>query len=140
MTDRLSSETRSRIMRAIHSKNTKPEITIRKYLFANGYRYRVHPKTLPGKPDLVFPARRKAIFVNGCFWHQHSEPSCPIRAVPSSNQGYWMPKLARNVERDSENMNLLHELGWDILVIWECELRNQEAAFDKIEKFLQKAE
>ncbi len=136
MTDRLSTEARSRIMRAIRSKDTKPEIIIRKHLFAEGYRYRIHPKQLPGKPDLAFHARKKAIFVNGCFWHQHSDLCCPIRVVPSSNQEYWTPKLARNIERDAENMSSLHELGWDILVVWECELRNQDAAFDKIKEFL----
>jgi len=137
MADRLSSEARSRIMRAIRAKNTKPEQAIRKHLFADGYRYRLHPKKLPGKPDIVFPGRKKVIFVHGCFWHQHSDVRCPIRVVPSSNQEYWEPKLQRNITRDAENEAALRQLGWKVLIIWECELRvNAERAFAKITKFL----
>jgi DNA mismatch endonuclease (patch repair protein) len=137
MADRLSAEARSRIMRAIRHKNTKPEQTVRKYLFAEGYRYRLHRKGLPGKPDLVFPGRKKVIFVHGCFWHQHSAADCPIRVVPSSNQGYWTPKLSRNITRDAENEASLRKLGWDVLVVWECELRNDaEAVRKKMNKFL----
>jgi DNA mismatch endonuclease (patch repair protein) len=136
MTDRLLPSARSRIMRAICSKNTKPEIIIRKYLFSQGYRYRLHPKHLPGKPDIVFSARKKAIFVNGCFWHQHSARGCPISAVPSSNQAYWEPKLARTLARDAENLTSLHELGWETFVVWECELRNLKGIFKEIKNFL----
>jgi DNA mismatch endonuclease, patch repair protein len=137
MADRLSAEARSRIMRAIKAKDTKPEQAVRKQLFAAGYRYRLHPKELPGKPDIVFPGRKKAIFVHGCFWHQHSDVRCPIRVVPSSNQEYWEPKLRRNITRDAENEAALRQCGWKLLIIWECELRvNAERAFAKITKFL----
>jgi DNA mismatch endonuclease (patch repair protein) len=139
MTDRLSAEARSRIMRAIRNKNTKPELAVRKYLFKQGYRYRLHPKQLPGKPDLSFPSRKKAIFIHGCFWHQHSAPDCPIRVVPSSNKKYWRPKLRRNVSRDRENAAHLRKLGWKSLVVWECELRDNTAkARKRIKKFLGK--
>ncbi|MGA8940861.1 MAG: very short patch repair endonuclease [Acidobacteriaceae bacterium] len=137
MADKLSAEARSRIMRAIRNKNTKPELIIRKSLFALGYRYRLHSKHLPGKPDLSFPSRKKVIFVHGCFWHQHAIMSCPIRVVPSSNTQYWGPKLLRNVVRDREHAAALRTLGWKVLVIWECELRqNERKALCKIEKFL----
>jgi len=137
MADRLSAESRSRIMRAIKSKGTKPEMLVRKFLFAEGYRYRLHPKHLPGRPDLAFPVRQKAIFVHGCFWHQHADEHCPIRVVPSSNVGYWTPKLRRNVARDAENLESLHELGWKTLVVWECELRQDfRAAARSMKKFL----
>lgn len=137
MADRLSPEARSRIMRAIRNKNTKPEQIIRKHLFASGYRYRLHPKHLPGKPDLSFPSRKKVIFVHGCFWHQHAAKSCPIRVVPSSNTQYWGPKLIRNTIRDRENIAALRKLGWQVLVLWECELRkNEKKALRKIEKYL----
>jgi len=137
MADRLSAESRSRIMRSIKSKDTKPEMMVRKFLFAEGYRYRLHPKHLPGRPDLAFSGRRKAIFVHGCFWHQHSNEHCPIRVVPSSNKGYWTPKLRRNVARDAENETSLRQLGWKTLIIWECELRlNSKRAFARIMKFL----
>jgi DNA mismatch endonuclease, patch repair protein len=139
MADRLSSEARSRIMRAIRDKHTKPERTVRKYLFAQGYRYRLHPKQLPGKPDVAFPGRKKVIFVHGCFWHQHAYIHCPIRVVPSSNKEYWIPKLERNIARDARNVAALGKIGWKSFVIWECELRkDQEKIYRKIKKFLGK--
>lgn len=137
MPDRLSVEARSRIMRAIKDKNTKPEQVARKVLFADGYRYRLHSKQLPGKPDLSFPMRKKVIFVHGCFWHQHDNQKCPIRVVPSSNKAYWEPKLRRNIARHAENISALHKLGWKALVIWECELRRSvEATRKRMTKFL----
>jgi DNA mismatch endonuclease (patch repair protein) len=137
MADRLSTESRSRIMRAIRSKNTKPELIVRRYLSARGYRYRLHSKRLPGKPDLAFPGRRKAIFVHGCFWHQHSKPGCPIRIVPSSNRHYWGPKLRRNLVRDAEHLASLRKLGWKVLVVWECSLRHDvERVCHRITRFL----
>lgn len=137
MADRLSKEARSRIMRAIRNKNTKPEQLVRKRLFAQGYRYRLHPKQLPGRPDLAFPGRKKVIFVHGCFWHQHPEARCPIRVTPSTNTEYWRPKLQRNIARDDEIIASLRNLGWKALVVWECELRKgQERTFRKIKKFL----
>lgn len=122
MVDSVSPERRSEIMSKIRSKGMKPEMTVRRLLHSMGYRYRVHGD-LPGKPDLVFPARRKVIFVHGCFWHQHPDPACKIVRRPKSNRSYWSAKLRRNVERDAENCARLHGLGWKVLVIWECEVR-----------------
>lgn len=137
MPDWLSPEARSRIMRAIRAKNTKPEIVVRRYLFSAGYRYRLHLTQLPGRPDLVFTKRRKIVLVHGCFWHQHADRRCSIVGIPTSNTKYWLPKLQRNIERDRENSILLEGLGWRTLVVWECELRsNPEKACRKIAKFL----
>lgn len=115
-------EQRSRIMKAVHSKNTAPEMIVRRFLHAAGLRYRLHYKDLPGTPDLVFPGRRVAIFVNGCFWHQH--PGCPMASRPKSRTDYWNRKLDRNVERDKEARRKLEEMGWKVLIVWECQLRN----------------
>jgi DNA mismatch endonuclease (patch repair protein) len=124
-------------MRAIRSKNTKPEILVRKYLFGKGYRYRLHSKSLPGRPDLVFPSRKKIVLVHGCFWHQHSDKQCPIAGVPASNRKYWGPKMKRNLARDQANLAALRKLGFNVHVVWECELRaNPEKSFRKIKAFL----
>lgn len=137
MADWLPTETRSRIMRSIRAKNTKPELLVRKLLFADGYRYRLHSSKLPGKPDIVFSGRRKVIFVHGCFWHQHPKQSCPIKGVPASNQSYWEPKLKRNAARDAENVSTLKKLGWAVQIVWECELRcKPEKTLAKVKKFL----
>ena len=103
---------------------------------AMGYRYRLHRKDLPGKPDLVFPGRRKVIFVHGCFWHQHSDPACKIARRPRSNTDYWLPKLERNVARDAEHRARLIELGWRVLVLWECEVASGRRIEDRIREFL----
>ena len=133
----LSADARSRIMRAIRSKNTKPEIAVRKYLFGKGYRYRIHSKSLPGKPDLVFLGRKKIVLVHGCFWHQHDDKRCPIVGIPASNKKYWGPKMKRNIARDQANLVALTQLAFDVFVVWECELRARpEKAFRRIKKFL----
>ncbi len=120
---------------AVRSKNTKPEIAVRRMLHAQGYRYRLHRADLPGSPDLVFPGRKKVIFVNGCFWHGHSCKNGLRR--PPSNTGYWLPKIARNVERDAENIVSLQALGWRALTVWECELReSRDGLRDRIAQFL----
>lgn len=121
-------------MTKIRSKNTAPEKAVRKILFALGYRYRIHCKDLPGKPDIVFYARHKAIFVNGCFWHQH--PGCNRATIPASNQNYWIPKLERNRLRDAEATNALKLLGWNVLTLWECELRDLDAVKTRLTQFL----
>jgi DNA mismatch endonuclease, patch repair protein len=121
-------------MRRIKNRDTIPEILVRKAVRALGYRYRLHSADLPGKPDLVFRSRRKAIFVHGCFWHQHHR--CREGRVPTSNQNYWRPKLARNVRRDMENRKSLHGNGWKTLVLWECELRNEIRLSRKLKSFL----
>ena len=129
-------EDRSKTMRAVKSRDTGLEMTVRRLTHGMGYRYRLHRKDLPGKPDLTFPARRKVIFVHGCFWHQHH---CPRGArSPKSNRDYWAPKLQRNKQRDAEHQRRLREMGWNVLVIWECEMRNHDATRARIERFLAK--
>lgn len=119
MTDSLSPEKRSDVMSRVGSKDTKPELLIRKSLHALGFRYRLHVKDLPGKPDLVFPRYKSVIQINGCFWHGHSCPRC---RMPNSNTEYWNRKVARNMERDVLNRRLLLDEGWRVLTIWECAL------------------
>lgn len=127
-------ELRRRTMQAVKSRDTKPELLVRKIVHAAGYRYRLCDDKLPGKPDLLFVGRRKAIFVHGCFWHGHD---CVRGArIPKSNQDYWMNKVRRNRERDRAAQGKLSEMGWRILIVWECELRDQEALALKIRAFL----
>lgn len=123
-------------MRQIRSKNTKAELVVRRLLHGAGYRYRIHGKSLPGTPDLVFTARRKVIFVHGCFWHQHEAAACRAGKRPRSNIDYWHPKLARNIERDRQHTDRLREEGWDVLVVWECELRDATTLTARLNKFL----
>lgn len=120
MADNHTKEARSRNMSHIRSKNTKPEEKVRKYLFSKGFRYRKNVRTLPGCPDVVLPKYRTVVFVNGCFWHKHD---CPRFVWPSSNKEYWIPKIQRNVERDEENTHRLIAQGWNVLVVWECQLK-----------------
>ena len=128
-------EDRSRTMRAVKGRDTGPEMTVRRLAHGMGYRYRLHRKDLPGKPDLAFPGRRKVIFVHGCFWHQHA---CPRGArSPKSSRDYWIPKLERNKQRDTENQARLCEMGWDVLVIWECEMKDRDALGKRIAAFLE---
>lgn len=121
-------------MRRIRSADTKPEWWLRQQLFRRGYRYRVRRKDLPGKPDLVFPGKRKVIFVHGCFWHQHD--NCRDGQLPKSRQEYWGPKLRRNVERDKENLESLKRQGWEALVVWACEIKEADAVLERVEEFL----
>jgi DNA mismatch endonuclease (patch repair protein) len=123
-------------MAKIRSGDTKPEMIVRRLLHARGFRYRLHRKDLPGKPDLVFGPRRKAIFIHGCFWHQHDAAGCLDGRKPKSNTGYWHSKLDRNVERDRQHLAELAEKGWDTLVIWECQTKDAEALLREIEEFL----
>lgn len=125
MADTHSKEVRSKNMSHIRSTNSKPEETVRKYLFSKGLRYRKNVRRLPGCPDIVLPKYRTVIFVNGCFWHKHD---CGRFVWPSSNEEYWHQKIARNIERDAENQKLLTEQGWRVLVIWECQLKKKVAA------------
>lgn len=120
MADNHSKEIRSMNMSHIRSKNTKPEGLVRKFLFSNGFRYRKNVKELPGKPDIVLPKYKTVIFVNGCFWHMHD---CPRFVWPSSNQDYWIPKIQKNAERDKLNIQKLQNLGWQVITIWECQLK-----------------
>lgn len=124
MTDKISKRRRSVNMAAIRSSGTKPELIVRRAVTTLGYRYRLHRKDLPGKPDLVFGPKRKVIFVHGCFWHMHPKAKCPDARLPKSNTAYWSPKLARNVARDRQHAKALKKLGWRVLVIWDCETRD----------------
>src|SRR5690554_3756341 len=112
-------------MSRIRSKDTKPEMLIRRGLHRMGYRFRLHDNRLPGRPDLVLPKYRTVIQVRGCFWHQHDSPHCPDSRLPKSRKDYWHSKLTRNRERDIMNDQLLDSLGWSVLVVWECECSNQ---------------
>lgn len=132
--DKLSAERRSANMARIRSKDTNPEVTLRKLIHGLGYRFRLHRKDLPGKPDLVFPSRKKVIFVHGCFWHQHS--GCREGRVPGSRLEYWGPKLKRNQERDAAAQVALKEQGWRSLVVWECGLKDTAAALKRVKRFL----
>jgi DNA mismatch endonuclease, patch repair protein len=136
--DKLSPERRSINMRQIRSKDMSPEMEVRRLLHSLGYRYRLHQKELPGKPDIVFPSKRKVIFVHGCFWHQHSAPNCKITRKPKSNESYWLPKLLRNVERDQRHKTTLHKLGFQVLTIWECEIKSRDNLIKRLKSFLEK--
>jgi DNA mismatch endonuclease (patch repair protein) len=121
-------------MRRIRSADTKPELVVRRIAHAMGYRFRLHRRDLPGTPDLVFPSSKKAVLVHGCFWHQHN---CALgQKKPFTNQQYWLPKLAMNVERDSAVNAELARLGWSILIIWECQTRDPVAVKRALQKFL----
>ena len=135
MVDTVSPEVRSRIMAQVKSKGMKPEMKVRRLLHGLGYRYRLHRSDLPGRPDLVFPSRRKVVFVNGCFWHYHR--GCVHVRVPASNQGYWVAKLERNRDRDERNLELLADMGWSALTAWECELRDMDTATERLVEFLE---
>ena len=132
--DSLSTKERSERMRLIKSKGMAPEILVRRLVYTLGYRFRLHRKDLPGKPDLVFPRRGKAIFVHGCFWHRH--PKCKRTRMPRSNIKYWRPKLLSNRKRDLKNQRQLKQLGWGILIIWECEVGNRPWLIKQIKGFL----
>jgi DNA mismatch endonuclease (patch repair protein) len=136
--DTISPDRRSENMRRIRSKGMKPELQVRRLLHRLGYRYRLHRRDLPGHPDIIFPRLRKAIFVHGCFWHQHEEPACRITRVPKSRLEYWAPKLNRNKARDAANMKLLTGMGWTVLVVWECEVLKEQELPQKLVAFLGK--
>src|SRR5690606_15584870 len=109
---------------------------VRRLVHGMGYRYRLHRRDLPGTPDLVFPGRKKVIFVHGCFWHRHPDPTCKLARLPKSRREFWLPKLEGNRARDVENMARLEELGWESMTIWECQLRDQEALEERVRRFL----
>lgn len=125
---------RSENMRRIRSKDTAPELLVRRLVWSLGYRYRLHRKDLPGKPDLVFGTRKKVIFVHGCFWHQHPA-GCSDSRLPKSRLGYWLPKLQRNCERDAKAVAALEAAGWQVLIIWDCETKARGLA-ERVEGFL----
>ena len=127
-------DVRRRIMAAVGSKNTKPERVVRSMLHAEGYRYRLHRSDLPGRPDIAFPSRSSVIEVRGCFWHSHE--GCRRATVPATRRDFWAAKLSRNKVRDQANEAALKDLGWRVLIVWECELKDPEGVMTRIRRFL----
>ena len=121
MTDVLSKEQRKRCMSHIRSKDTKPEVMVRHFLFSRGFRYRLYRKDLPGKPDIALTKYKTVIFINGCFWHGHKD--CKYATLPSENHDFWLTKISGNIERDKLNYEKLNKLGWKVIEIWQCELK-----------------
>ncbi|WP_082122781.1 very short patch repair endonuclease [Methanoculleus sediminis] len=136
MPDIFPKEKRSQIMSKIKAKNTSPELVVRRFLYSHGFRYRVHQKDLPGKPDIVLPKYRTVIFVHGCFWHGHS---CKIGSglrKPKSNTDYWIPKIEKNIARDKENQRMLESDGWKVIVIWECDVKHEDRLISALKSLL----
>jgi DNA mismatch endonuclease (patch repair protein) len=133
MADTRTPEQRRRIMQAVKTRDTGPELTVRRILFRLGCRYRLNAKNLPGRPDIVFPGRKLVIFVHGCFWHGHG---CVKGQAPKSRLDYWEPKLIANRERDSAQVLALEKLGWSVLTIWQCETHDDEVLAAKLKHFL----
>jgi len=134
MPDVFSKEKRSRIMSRVKGRNTKPEILVRSMIHRMGYRFRLHRRDLPGNPDIVLPRHKKVVFVHGCFWHGHK--GCKRSARPSSNKAFWKKKLDGNIERDKRKRRELRRLGWEYLIIWQCELRRPDRVRRKLDRFL----
>ena len=126
MADIVDPQTRSRMMSGIRGKDTKPEMVVRRLLHGMGCRYRLHAKDLPGKPDIVFRRLRLAIFVHGCFWHRHPDPECKLAPMPKSRVEFWTEKLEGNRARDEANVTSLEAMGWKVLVLWQCQLKDRE--------------
>lgn len=135
--DRLSKERRSRNMASIRSKDMRPEKLVRSLLHRLGYRFRIHRKDLPGTPDIVLPAYKTVVFVHGCFWHQHPEPSCINSRLPKSNIEYWHAKFQRNVNRDRKVLDDLIGLGWRVIIVWECETKNIDRLARRLDESIQ---
>ncbi|MGH2345815.1 MAG: very short patch repair endonuclease [Chloroflexota bacterium] len=131
--DTLTSQKRSERMSRVRGKNTKLEMEVRRAVHGMGYRYRLHSKTLPGHPDLVFARQRKVIFVHGCFWHRHE--GCG--RTPKSRLDFWVPKLEANKKRDAANQDKLREMGWSFLVVWECEMKDRHVLAERLQAFLE---
>lgn len=137
MADSLTKSQRSERMSRVRSRDTKPELTVRKLLHRLGYRYRLHAFGVPGSPDIVFRQKRKAIFVHGCFWHRHDDPSCKLARMPKSRLDFWGPKLESNRLRDQRIASELDAMDWQSLVVWECELGHTEQLENKLVDFLE---
>lgn len=133
MADNRTPESRSALMARIGGKDTAPELIVRRLLHSLGYRFRLYRRDLPGTPDIVFPSRRKAIFVNGCFWHAHG---CRIGRPPKSRPEFWEPKLARNRSRDKHNKARLRAMGWKVLTVWQCQTRKPDRLCTRLLSFL----
>ena len=134
MTDVLTPDQRRLNMSRIRGMDTQPEMVVRRFVHSLGFRYRLHDKALPGRPDIVLPRHHKVILVNGCFWHMHN---CPLGlVVPKTNEQFWRLKREGNVKRDKRNIDALEELGWKIFEVWECQLRDPESILEKVSQFL----
>jgi DNA mismatch endonuclease (patch repair protein) len=133
MSDIYSKQKRSEIMSRISGKETKPEILVRKFLFANGFRFRKNVKDLPGKPDIVLPKYKTVIFIHGCFWHGHT---CKRGTLPTTNIEFWKTKIGGNIERDKRDISELEKQGWNVIVIWQCEIKNIELQNERLAKLL----
>jgi DNA mismatch endonuclease (patch repair protein) len=134
--DTLTPSERSARMARVRGRNSKPEMLVRRLVHAMGFRYRLHDRRLPGSPDLVFPRLRKVIFVHGCFWHRHPHPECKLARLPKSRLDFWAPKLQGNRERDLRRQGELEALGWQSMVVWECQLRHREQLENELRAFL----
>jgi len=135
MTDHVDASKRSAIMAAVHSKNTKPEVAVRKLVHALGYRYRLHGKGIIGRPDLVFAGKRKVVFVHGCFWHRHK--LCHMASTPKTRPEFWQEKFNANVARDERTERVLAEEGWKVLTVWQCELKDPKKFATRLNEFLE---
>ncbi len=135
MADIVSLSKRKEMMSSVKQRHTKPEITVRKLLHRLGYRFRLHSKKLPGTPDIVLPKYKSVIFVHGCFWHQHE--GCRKARRPTSNVEFWNEKLDKNIKRDKRKESELKDLGWKVLTIWDCEIKDESSLIEKIKLFLQ---
>jgi DNA mismatch endonuclease (patch repair protein) len=134
MADVFTKKERSNVMSMIRSKNTKPELLVRQLLFSKGYRFRLHQKTLPGKPDIILKKYKTVIFVNGCFWHGHK--NCKKSILPTSNIAFWKEKIQANMHRDKKAKQSLKKLGWSIFTVWECEIKNKTSFAKRMTKLL----
>lgn len=134
--DTISQAKRSELMSRIRSKDTKPELEVRRILHRLGYRFRLHRKDLPGRPDIVLPRHRKIILVHGCFWHGHT---CRLASKPKSNSTYWTEKILKNQNRDTRNLQALHQAGWAVLELWECDVRRAIGLEERLSVFMNSA-
>lgn len=132
--DTVDTATRSKMMSSIRGKDTGPEMVVRRFLHGQGYRYRIHRKDLPGKPDIVIPRLKVCIFVHGCFWHRH--PGCPFATNPKTRPEFWNEKLQKNVMRDLANIDALEAVGWNVLIVWECQLKKDPQTLERLEQKL----
>ena len=133
MVDHVSPKRRTEIMRSVRSRNTAPEIIVRKAAYSLGLRFRLYAKHLPGTPDLVFPKWKTVVFVNGCFWHRHTD--CSKTSIPKTNVEFWQKKFEDNVQRDKTNYRLLEESGWQVVVLWQCQIRTIEQAVELLKPY-----
>ncbi|MEA3015247.1 MAG: mismatch endonuclease, patch repair protein [Sphingomonadales bacterium] len=138
--DTLTVLERSARMAKVRGRDSKPEMLVRRLVHAMGFRYRLHDRRLPGTPDLVFPKLRKVLFVHGCFWHRHPDPECKLARMPKSRLDFWAPKLQGNRERDLRRQGELEALGWQSMVVWECQLRHKEQLENELRAFLTEGE